>query len=125
MNTELQKRNPNEAQARRNGYRVPVYLVERDGDRFLLQVDLPGVSREAISVNLDHRTLTVEGRRELVAPESWKPVYREIPDRDFRLVLDLNVDIDESGIRAQTHDGVLVVELPVAEKARVRTIAVE
>jgi len=124
MSTSLQKNETKNLAERRQLTRLPSYQVEKDGDRFLLQVDLPGVAREDISVNLDHRSLTVEGDRKLAVPEEWKSVYREIPNRDFRLALDLNVDIDEAAIKAQTHEGVLVVELPVAETAKIRQIAV-
>ncbi len=48
----------------------------RDGDQFVVQLDLPGVEPSAIEVNVQHNFLTVRAER-----GSAHPRGRELPDR--------------------------------------------
>ena len=39
----------------------------RDGDNFVVKIDLPGVSADSIDIDVDDRTLTVRAEREQLA----------------------------------------------------------
>ena len=96
----------------------------RDGDTFHIEFDLPGVRADSIDLDVERNVLTVradrparDGNVELIAAERPSGVFSR------QLILGDNVDLDK--ISASYHDGVLSLEVPVAEKAKPRKIAVE
>ena len=89
----------------------------REGDRFVIEFDLPGVSRDSIDLDVERNVLTV--RAERVAPNGdWEALASERPRGAFsrQLVLGDNLDLDR--IEASYDDGVLRLVVPVAEKAK-------
>ncbi len=126
MSTEVMERKQNApAQtAHRERYLRPYYEVEAGEQAYQVHVYLPGVARDQADITLEKGTLTVEARRRAHAQEGWRPMYREIPDADYRLRLQLNVVVDEENITAKAEDGVLTVTLPVAEEAKPRKIEI-
>ncbi|HMI34266.1 MAG TPA: Hsp20/alpha crystallin family protein [Propionibacteriaceae bacterium] len=96
----------------------------RDGDTFHIEFDLPGVRADSIDLDVERNVLTVRADRaalngevELIAAERPSGVFSR------QLILADNVDLDK--ISASYHDGVLSLEVPVAEEAKPRKIAVE
>lgn len=127
MNTEISKQTANAtpATARRQEFVRPHYQVDGNDQAYEVRVFLPGVTKDQANITLDQNTLLVEASRTPHWQEGWRPVHREIPTADYRLRLQLNLRVDESGITANTKDGVLTIQLPVAEEAKPRTIAVQ
>jgi HSP20 family protein len=96
----------------------------RDGDTFHIEFDLPGVRADSIDLDVERNVLTVradrpprDGNVELIAAERPSGVFSR------QLILGDNVNLDR--ISASYHDGVLSLEVPIAEKAKPRKIAVE
>ncbi len=95
----------------------------REGDRVVLEFDLPGVSPESIDLDVERNVLTV--RAERVAPNGdWESLTSERPRGVFsrQLVLGDNLDLD--AVQASYDAGVLRLVVPVAEKAKPRRIEV-
>ena len=95
----------------------------RDHDRFIVEFDLPGIDADSIDLDVERNVLTVradrparEGIEELVAAERPRGVFSR------QLILGDNLDTDH--ISASYQNGVLRLEIPMAEKAKPRTIAV-
>lgn len=95
----------------------------RQGDTFVIELDLPGVSREAIDIDVERNVLTVTAER-VVRNGDWEMLASERSRGRFsrQLVLGDNLDLDR--IEADYSDGVLRLVVPVAEKARPRKIAI-
>jgi len=115
--------------ARTNGedstaYVIPVHEVKAADDAFGLEVFVPGVARDAVEISTDQGTLMITGRRRWRVPEGWTEVFRETPEADYRLSLDLNEAVDVDKITAVLEDGVLRVTLPKAEALKPRKIAI-
>jgi HSP20 family protein len=96
----------------------------REGDTFHIEFDLPGVRADSIDLDVERNVLTVradrpsrDGNVELIANERPSGIFSR------QLILGDNADLDK--ISASYHDGVLALEVPVAEKAKPRKIAVE
>ena len=102
----------------------PRYRVQSGTDSYSVQVELPGVKKDGLTVNLDQDILTVRGKRSTTPPTGWKPLHRELNDVDYVLKLKLNVPVEDSKLSAQLADGVLTLGLPVKEAAKPRTIPV-
>ena len=95
----------------------------REGDRFVLELDLPGVSRESIDIDVERNVLTVRAER-VARNGDWESLASERPRGVFsrQLVLGDNLDLDR--IEASYADGVLRLVVPVAEKAKPRKVEV-
>jgi len=95
----------------------------REGDRFVIEFDLPGVAKESIDLDVERNVLTVRAER-VARNGDWEALASERPKGVFsrQLVLGDNLDLDR--IEAAYADGVLRLVVPVAEKAKPRKIEV-
>lgn len=95
----------------------------REGDRFVLELDLPGVSRDSIDIDVERNVLTVRAER-VGRNGDWEALASERPRGMFsrQLVLGDNLDLDR--IEATYADGVLRLVVPVAEKAKPRKVEI-
>jgi len=124
MSTELQKKK-SETPATRTVYRRPYYTVNGNKEHYTVEVFMPGVARDDYNVSLQHDELLVEGRKVLPIESEAKWVHREITTEAYQLRLQLNVEVDAEAISAKSEDGILVITLPVAKKARPRSITID
>ena len=95
----------------------------RDAETFVVQFDLPGLSLDAIELDVERNVVTVKAQRpelgerqELLAAERPRGVFSR------QLVLGDNLDTDR--IDAAYEAGVLTLRIPVAEKAKPRKIII-
>jgi HSP20 family protein len=100
-----------------DGYRV--------GDEFVVAVDLPGVSPDAIELDVERNVLTVKAeRRSAAAGEDVEVQVAERPFGVFSRRLFLGDALDTEHISASYDAGVLTLRIPVAEQATPRRIAI-
>ena len=102
----------------------PQYTARETDGAYEVGVIMPGVGADRVDVNLEKDTLSITGRVKNDVPESWKVLHEEIANHDYRLVLELNFDYDDSGITAKVENGVLNLRLPIAEEAKPKSIEV-
>jgi HSP20 family protein len=93
-------------------------------DGYVLEAELPGVTKEGLEILLEDSELTLVGRRYPETADNAELVYRESSPYDFRRVFTLDPTIETSKIAAKIEDGVLVLNLPKAERVKPRRIAV-
>jgi len=101
----------------------PVDVVE-DSSGITLYADLPGVSKDKLSLNVEADTLTIEGDMGLATPEGMDATYAEVGLARFRRVFSLSRDLDTSKVSAELAQGVLRLRIPKAEHAQPRKIEV-
>lgn len=95
----------------------------REGDTFVLEFDLPGVSRETIDLDVERNVLTIRAER-VVRNGDWEMLAAERPRGLFSRQLVLGDNLDLERIEAAYGDGVLRLRIPVAERAKPRKITV-
>ena len=95
----------------------------REGDSFVIEFDLPGVTAETIDLDVERNVLTVRAER-VARNGDWEMLASERPRGVFsrQLVLGDNLDLEQ--ITAAYDGGVLRLTVPVAEKAKPRKIEV-
>lgn len=100
----------------------PVDIYEEEG-RLVVLADLPGVKREDLSVRVEQGVLTIEGRVETGRAGGYALCeFALVPFfRQFRIA----EVIDPQKIRANLKNGVLRLDLFLAEAAKPRRIPVE
>lgn len=105
-------------------YFVPDTDILETEDALTVVMDMPGVSRDRVSIDLDQGVLTIEGGIDTEAYRELRPVYTEYNLGNFSRRFSLSEEIDDSAITAQISDGVLTVRLPKAEAKKPRRIEV-
>jgi HSP20 family protein len=93
----------------------------REGERFVIEFDLPGVARESIDLDVERNVLTIRAER-VARNGDWEPLASERPRGVFSRQLVLGDNLDLEHIEAGYSDGVLRLVVPVAEKAKPRKI---
>jgi HSP20 family protein len=100
----------------------PVDIYEMP-EGLVLLADLPGVAPGALNVRLEDSILTIQAKAQhAIAAE---PIYREFELVNFFRQFELSDQVDQGKITARLNNGVLTLELPKAEKAKPRQIAVQ
>jgi len=113
---------PQSAQSRR--FATPLVDNESTEDGYVLYAEMPGVSKDGIEVTVENGDLLIVGHRRPLEV-SGEPIYRESRLYDFRRVYELDPSIDTSRVSARIENGLLIVNLPKAEKVKPRRIEVE
>jgi HSP20 family protein len=108
------------------GGRTPSMAMDafRHGDRFQVELDLPGVDPESIDLTVERNVLTVKAERPRAEVEGARYVVTERSHGSFRRQLFLGETLNTDHIEARYHDGVLTLEIPVVDAARPRRITV-
>ncbi len=107
------------------GRDFPHHEMRVEDDGYVVQVELPGLRREAIEVSVSGRTLTISGKRPKFEPPSEARMIRsERPYGKFDLSVRLPDEVDTLGVVAKMREGILEVQLP-RPSAGGRSIEVE
>jgi len=97
----------------------------RDGEQFVVCFDLPGVSLDAIDLDVERNVLTVKAeRRPAHSGENVEMQVSERPLGVFSRQLFLGDTLDAERITADYSAGVLTLRIPVAETAKPRKIEI-
>lgn len=106
----------------RNSGVMPIDL-QREGDHYVLSMDLPGVDPGTIDVSVEDRTLTVRAERTARSDDTdW--LVRERPTGTFARQLTMGRGLALDQISADYSDGVLSLTIPISEQAKPRRIEV-
>jgi HSP20 family protein len=100
---------------------MPMDLCKVD-DHYVLTADLPGVDPGSVDVDVDNGTLTISAQRTASSGEAMQWLTNERFFGRYRRQLSLGDGIDTARISATYENGVLMVTIPVAERAKARKI---
>ena len=104
--------------------RKPLYNVNGNAEAYEVRVELPGVPKGGVKIDLEDSILTIRGERNANVPEGMKTLHREISPLSYLLRLRLNTPVDDEKMAAKLEDGVLTLRLPLKEVAKPRQIPV-
>ncbi|WP_229109681.1 Hsp20/alpha crystallin family protein [Halapricum desulfuricans] len=104
---------------------APVDVMD-DGDRFVVQADIPGYESEDIDLRLeDEQTLWIDVDEDARRSSSDTDyVDRQRPDRSGTVTVDVPDPVDGTEASATYERGVLTVRLPKADGVDGRTIEI-
>jgi HSP20 family protein len=121
--------NPTTAQAPACGVtetiRKPIYSVSGNAEAYEVRIEMPGVPKSGVKIDLDQNVLTVRGERTPAAPSNWKTLHRELAGSNYQIRLRLNSLVDAEAMKASMENGVLILQLPVKAKAKPRQIQIQ
>lgn len=103
---------------------APEVNIWETKDGYVLEAEMPGVSKEGLEITLEGTEITITGHRHL-EPLPGEALFRESHSASFRRVFELDPAIDTSRISARMEQGVLTLTLPKSEKVKPRRIKVD
>jgi HSP20 family molecular chaperone IbpA len=103
---------------------VPVTDIYETEEGLTVTMEMPGVDKANVEIDVKDGVLTVQGRLDFAKYEELKPVYTEYNIGNYRRSFSISNKINQERISAEMNDGVLRLSLPKAEEARPRRIAV-
>ena len=91
----------------------------REGEfAYHIEIDLPGVKKEDVKIDLHDKQITISGERSLKEEVKEEDYYKvETSFGKFQRVFNLPDNIDEENIKATSVDGVLEVTIPKLENS--------
>jgi HSP20 family protein len=87
-------------------------------DRYVLTVELPGLGREDVHIDIDDQTLTIRGARPALACPNDRYQQLERGQGEFSRAFRFGGPITAVAIKADLQDGVLTVVVPKANEMR-------
>jgi|SRR4051794_9571471 len=125
MNTLTQhEKRTSETQREREQYVTPDVNIYETKDGYLLEAEMPGVSKEGLEITLEGTELTITGRRSDQAPNDADILFAESRPLNYRRVFELDPTVDTTKINAKIEQGVLVLTLPKTEKVKPKRITI-
>lgn len=103
---------------------TPLADIEETNDAYLVEIELPGVKRDDVDIEVVGRRVTVHGERK----EKERVGILRRRDRTvgrFHFEVSLPGDVNEDGVDAHLDEGVLTVRLPKPEHERPRRIEID
>jgi len=119
---QTEKRSAQTAESRVS-YLTPLSNILETQDGYVLEAEMPGVSKDGLEITVDNGELVIQGHRNS-AVKAGQPLYRESRNLDYRRVFELDPSIDTTKIHAKMEQGVLRLTLPKAESVKPRKIQV-
>jgi HSP20 family protein len=114
-----------EADVWASGAWTPPVEIYDTGDAIMVRVELPGVAKEDLHVELHENTLTLRGERKPDASIKEGQYYRqERAYGPFQRTFLLPTQVDSQKVQATSKDGLLELRLPKHEAVRPKRIEV-
>jgi HSP20 family molecular chaperone IbpA len=101
---------------------VDIYSTDQEIVAF---IDLPGVRREDVTIDMDSDQLVISAAMDTLQGESERPLFGEIEKGRFQRRFELNDAIDRDSVDARFELGVLRLRLPLVEKQAPKRIEVK
>jgi len=105
-------------------YVTPEVDIFETKDGYVLESEMPGVSKDGLEVTLEGTEMTITGHRTNEAT-SATPLFQERTAVDYRRVFELDPAIDTAKINAKMEQGVLRLTLPKSERVKPRKIKID
>ena len=102
----------------------PPINVFQQGDNLVAILEIPGVDKADLEIQVKDRAIRVLGKKAIAYPEGVSLHRRERLIGSFDRTLTVPMQIDPDGIKAEYRDGVLALFIPRAEADKPRTVAI-
>jgi HSP20 family protein len=100
---------------------TPAADIYETDNGYAIALDLPGISRDAVEIDVDDNRLIVKGTRQV---ENSKH-RNERPRGKFLRTFTIPGSVDQGGIGADYKDGVLKIRLPKRQEQKAQKITIK
>jgi HSP20 family protein len=103
---------------------LPVTDIFETDQALIVVLEMPGVGKDAVNVNVENDILTINGQIDYSKYEGLQPIYTEYNVGHYARSFQISSKIEQGDISAELKDGVMTLVLPKAERAKPRKIKV-
>ena len=118
--SEIVKQNEQKELAR---FRPATDILERE-DGFHILMDMPGVRKEDMTIDLQENELSVTGRSTFISREGERFVEMQFGECEYARSISISDIVDRERIKANLENGVLELWLPKVEKVQPKRITI-
>ncbi len=106
--------------------RYPLINIHEDTDNIYVEALAPGVNPSSFQVSVVRNILTIAGEKHRVPGDIQSEAFHRSERAAGKFVrnIELPVEVDENRVKADYRNGLLVVHLPKAEKAKPKQISI-
>ena len=110
--------------SRASGTVFPPLNVWEDEESFHVEAEVPGVSADAVEIEVVGSALTIRGERKVEATDDVTAHRRERAAGRFERAVELPAEVDSEKVDASLKNGVLLLVLPKIEAAKPKKIQI-
>ncbi|RIA81134.1 HSP20-like chaperone, partial [Glomus cerebriforme] len=104
----------------------PSSKLSEDKDNYYVEIDLPGIKKEEIKIEVEENTLRVQGeRKEKKRVQEAKQHFSEVFHGTFTREFLLPAAIEKEGIKARYEEGILIITVPKSSKSKAHQVYIE
>jgi len=104
---------------------IPATDIYESREGVVLYVDLPGVNKNTLDIDVDQNILSIKGKINLTIAEKMQPTYMDIRANVFERRFTLGDELDSSKIEAQLEHGALKLSIPRLVKHQPKKITIK
>ena len=103
---------------------VPAADVFEDSSGITLQLDMPGVAKDRLNLQVNQNALVIEGSAQISMPQDMAALHAEVRSTRYRRSFVLSEELETDKVDASLRDGVLTVRIPKRAELQLRRIEV-
>lgn len=104
---------------------TPATDIYESKEGVVLYVDLPGVSKSALDIDVDQDILSIKGKVDLTTQENMQATYMDVRANVYERRFTLGDELDGSKIDAKLDKGVLKLSIPRLEQHQPKKITIK
>ncbi|SHE20717.1 Hsp20/alpha crystallin family protein [methanotrophic endosymbiont of Bathymodiolus puteoserpentis (Logatchev)] len=104
---------------------TPATDIYESKEGVVLYVDLPGVSKSALDIDVDQDILSIKGKVDLTTQENMQATYMDVRANIYERRFTLGDELDSSKIDAKLDNGVLKLSIPRLEQHQPKKITIK
>jgi HSP20 family protein len=104
---------------------TPAADVLDDGESYQIILEMPGVTQDGLSIQLEARELVIQGERKVYEKDAKLLYASRSHGSKLEKRFSLGEDVDRSAVTANLENGLLTVTLPRRAEVKARKIEVE
>jgi HSP20 family protein len=104
---------------------VPKTDIFETEELIIIMADIPGVDRDSLDIMLDKNVLSIDAYNSSSENKDFSVTYSEYVPGDYHRKFRLAAEIDVDKIEAVVADGVLELQLPKADEAKIKKIPIK
>ena len=104
---------------------APPADIFENGDGIGIVLDMPGVTKDRLTVKSDRNELVIEGEASIDMPAAMQSAYAEVRSARYRRTFVLTNELDSDLVEASMKDGVLSIRIPRRAELKPRQIEIQ
>lgn len=104
---------------------APPADIFENADGIGIVLDMPGVTKDRLTVKSDRNELVIEGEASIDMPAGMEAAYAEVRSARYRRSFVLTNELDADSVEASMKDGVLSIRIPKRAELKPRQIEIQ